>query len=494
MRSNSFPILALVVLLISQALMPAHAQQHRATRLGNPAHRFAKPLQKPEDLRALFKDPKLRADVESVLRQANWQGDVEDLRKAAATAEIGAVRIPVGTRLPFMSTRRQGKPVALIDVEWAGKEAMPAYEFDFASRGRRYRCLTPKPCANFLVIDLGPLAALELTRSMPGEVSLCEPFEMKLTVRNSGGAALSQVRIEDSLLSCVPRVEPGAPGAIEVGALQPGETREIRIRLRASAAGTCEGAARVTSAQGASADAAGHLIIKAPVLGLTCTAPASVTLNRPVQICLVVTNSGNAPEARATVSLPIPAGSAATAVTEGGVVQDGRVVWQIADLAPGTARTLCAAFGSPEVTTLAFTGSVTGTCSPPAKSECATRVLGIPAILLEVVDLEDPVEIGKPVTYEIRVTNQGSAALSNVRLQFEMAESQEFVSGDGATAVKGQGRTGSSEPYATLEPKAMIVWRVVAKALSQADARFKVDLTSDQFLKPVEEYEATSQY
>jgi hypothetical protein len=68
------------------------------------------------------------------------------------------------------------------------------------------------------------------------------------------------------------------------------------------------------------------------------------------------------------------------------------------------------------------------------------------------------------------------------------------VSGDGATAVKGQGRTGSSEPYATLEPKAMIVWRVVAKALSQADARFKVDLTSDQFLKPVEEYEATSQY
>lgn len=470
------------------------AQPHRATRLGNPAHRFAKPLQKPEDLRALFRDPKLRADIESVLRQASWPGDAEDLRRAAASAEITAVQVPVGTRLPFMSTRRQGKPVALIDVEWAGKEPFAAYEFDFGSRGRRYRCLTPKICANFLVIDLGPLAAIELTRVVPPEVSLCDPFELKLTVRNTGGAALSQVRIEDTLLACARPLGERSAGPIEVGSLAPGEAKEVRIPLRAGSVGTCEGGARATTAQGASADAAGPVVVKAPVLALTCSAPNSVSLHRPAQVCLTLTNAGNAPETSTRVSLPVPAGAKVSDITEGGVVSDGLVLWEVGALPAGGARRLCASFASGEVGPLLFSASAGGACAPAVKTECSTTVAGIPAILMEVVDLEDPVEVGKPVTYEIRVTNQGSAALSNVRLKCELAESQEYVSGEGATAVKGEGRTATTEAYGSLAAKAAIVWRVVVTARAQADARFKVELSSDQFTRPVEEYEATSQY
>lgn len=97
---------------------------HRATHLGNPATRFAPPLQKPEDLRRLLTaDEALRADVASVLRQAGWRGSLEDLRRAAAIAPIEAVRLPKGTRMPFMSTRRNGKAIALIDVIWEGKRA-----------------------------------------------------------------------------------------------------------------------------------------------------------------------------------------------------------------------------------------------------------------------------------------------------------------------------------------------------------------------------------
>ena len=44
------PALALGVLAVS-----AEAQQHKATRLGNPATRFAKPLKKPDDLRVLLR-------------------------------------------------------------------------------------------------------------------------------------------------------------------------------------------------------------------------------------------------------------------------------------------------------------------------------------------------------------------------------------------------------------------------------------------------------
>lgn len=121
-------------------------------------------------------------------------------------------------------------------------------------------------------------------------------------------------------------------------------------------------------------------------------------------------------------------------------------------------------------------------------------MVGIPAVLLEVIDLEDPIEVGNPVTYEIRVTNQGSAPGTNIRLTCLLPELQEFISGTGATAVNAQARQVTLEPLAVLEPKATATWRVLVRAVAPGDARFKVELVSDQFAQPIDEHEATQQY
>ena len=76
-------VLFLVALGLVTAFDSAHAQRHRATRLGDPAHRFADPLTTVGQLRALFIDPALDADVAAILQQAGWKGDAADLRRAA---------------------------------------------------------------------------------------------------------------------------------------------------------------------------------------------------------------------------------------------------------------------------------------------------------------------------------------------------------------------------------------------------------------------------
>ena len=53
------PALALGFLAVT-----AGAQQHKATRLGNPATRFAKPLKKADDLRVLLRADAMKADVQ----------------------------------------------------------------------------------------------------------------------------------------------------------------------------------------------------------------------------------------------------------------------------------------------------------------------------------------------------------------------------------------------------------------------------------------------
>ena len=103
-------VLTMALLLL--AVASVSAQQHRAVRLGYPATRFAPPLSQPEQLRALLTDEKLQADVAAILAQAGWKGNVDDLRRAAATAPITEVELPIGTRMPFMSSRKDGKPIA----------------------------------------------------------------------------------------------------------------------------------------------------------------------------------------------------------------------------------------------------------------------------------------------------------------------------------------------------------------------------------------------
>jgi hypothetical protein len=109
MRTHAHVFLGLVLGLVGVVVAPAKAQQHRATHLGNPVTRFAPPLVTQEDLRARFSDPKLKPDIVSILQQWGWKGSVEDLFRAATNAEITEMKLPIGTRMPFMSSREHGK-------------------------------------------------------------------------------------------------------------------------------------------------------------------------------------------------------------------------------------------------------------------------------------------------------------------------------------------------------------------------------------------------
>jgi len=63
-----------------------------------------------------------------------------------------------------------------------------------------------------------------------------------------------------------------------------------------------------------------------------------------------------------------------------------------------------------------------------------------------------------------------------------------------ATAAAADGRKVTFEPLATLAPKQDATWRVLTRAIKAGDARFKVEVSTDHFAHPIEEYEATQQY
>ena len=135
-------------------------------------------------------------------------------------------------------------------------------------------------------------------------------------------------------------------------------------------------------------------------------------------------------------------------------------------------------------------------CADIVKAQHAATVHGIPAVLLEVVDVDDPVELEKQTTYIITVTNQGSTDATNIKIKARADDKQELVTSSGPTTGMVSGRNITFASLASLAPKQSAAWRVNVKALSPGSVRFKVKMTSDQLEggAPVEETEATTLY
>ncbi|HTI70736.1 MAG TPA: hypothetical protein VMF06_12270 [Candidatus Limnocylindria bacterium] len=494
MRSKTPFLLLLFVGWFGLFEVPALAE-HRATRLGYPSTRFAKPLSTPEDLRDRFRDPKLRPDIAWVLRDWGWQGNLDDLYRAAESAPIADIKIPIGGRMPFMTTRRDGKPVVLKDVLWVGSEPVPAYAFNFVSNGRRYRCVTPKPCSNFYVEDLGPdKPTLKLVKSAPTDSNLCEPYEVVLRVTNPSPLPATDVKVVDALPPGTKTIDGQTSLSLDAGTLQPGTGVEFRFKIVPSAATIYTNIAQATCAEGITADASAVTSVHAPKLTLECNAPGQVIARRPAQLCLVVSNTGDAPEPEATISLPIPAGTTVTNPTEGGVVTDSAITWVIHNLAAGASQKLCASFTKPELVEMSFAPTLQARCSPPVQSQCLTKVVGVPGVLMEVVDLQDPVQVGEQVTYDIKITNQGYIPITNTQITCILPESQEFISASGVTESHLEGRNLIMQTVPTFAPKAVLSWQVTIRAKKEDDARFNVELRADQYEQPIHENESTRQY
>jgi hypothetical protein len=112
-------------------------------------------------------------------------------------------------------------------------------------------------------------------------------------------------------------------------------------------------------------------------------------------------------------------------------------------------------------------------------------------VLLEVIDTDDPVQIGGRTTYVITATNQGSSPSTNVQITVAVEDAEEIVEASGPTPITVEGNTGRSAPLATLAPKAKATWQVTVKALKPGDVRFRASMTTAELSRNVEETEAT---
>ena len=193
--------LALIFLLLGGLILaaaPVTAQQCEGaigiSRLGG-VNRFTPAVENQESLQALFVDH--RDDIVTLLGEANWQGDPDDLFAAVASWQgVTSATVEPGQRIPWMFFRYRGGAARVgLNLCWAGDEAFNAWEIRLNSNGRWFSMIVPESCGNLALLAEQPMPRVTLDLDIGGLSCSDKTFDLKSSC--SDGDASVTVKLPD---------------------------------------------------------------------------------------------------------------------------------------------------------------------------------------------------------------------------------------------------------------------------------------------------------
>lgn len=334
--------------------------------------------------------------------------------------------------------------------------------------------------------------AIKIVHTATPEVVVCDPIQVTGTVTNTGSGMARNVKVKVNVpagLKC------SGPTDVDVGTLGAGESRNFSLTCQADKSGSFQTQAAAMAEGGLNASSeAKTTVAKQAVLTIAKNCPGRQFLGRNTTFEIVVKNTGDGVAKDCVVEDMLPANATFVSASNGGQASGGKVMWNLGNLAPNDTKTVTVVVTASVAGKVANTASARAYCANAVTANCATDYQGIPALLLEVADEPDPVQIGTETTYTIEVTNQGSATAHNVKIACMLPGEESFVSAGGQTAGTNAGGTVTFAPLATLAPKAKAVWTVKIKAMKEGDVRFKTTMIADELKSNVEETESTNLY
>jgi uncharacterized repeat protein (TIGR01451 family) len=385
------------------------------------------------------------------------------------------------------------------ELRWAIGELTPGQSKTVTVKGTAttagslQNCLAltydPRSCIAINVVQ----PALQLAIKAPAEVLACDPIPVQYTVTNSGTGTARNVVVSHALPEGLMTDNGQKALEAKVDALAPGQSRTFTSTLKASKTGEFANAAKAAADAGLKADASAKTVVRKPKLELKAEGAQRIFIGRAASYTGTLTNSGDGDARDASLVVTLPTGASAVKA-EGAQIVGSKLSWPLGTLKPGQKVNFAYSFMPAGAGNVASKVEASAYCADLVAANPATSVEGIPAVLLEVVDEKDPVEVNGVEVYTIIVTNQGSAPDTNIKITCTLEDGMTFKSASGVTAGTHANGTITFAPLPSLAAGAKAAWKVEVVAAKEGDMRFKTVMNTDQLKRTVEETEATNFY
>lgn len=422
------------------------------------------------------------ATADSVV-SAEARGNVRPAPETAAARGAGAAAT---TTRPFAGAVKAQPDEYGERVAWTvgtlGPKQTQTREFSGTADavGTIHTCLAVTYSPALCIAVQATQPEIEVVKSGPSDVLICQEIAYTYTVRNTGTGNAENVVLEDRLPEGLQTAEGRNVLTANIGTLKQGESKDVTARLRAQRTGTFSSRAAARMGEDTAQSRAVTTVVREPVLALEVEAPEATYVGQALNYRVTVRNTGDAPAEKTTLRL--------TSVGATGRLADR----DLGTIAPGGSRTVNITTRAGRDARASLTAAAEAVCAKPVTDQAAVEIRTIPALQLEVVDGEDPVQIGANTTYTINVRNEGSGPDRNIALRGTLPPEMQFVSAKGVTRVTANGRNLTFEPVGELAAGAAATWTVVVKALRAADTRFGLELNSAALGRPAVETEPTT--
>jgi uncharacterized repeat protein (TIGR01451 family) len=357
------------------------------------------------------------------------------------------------------------------------------------------------PCHAFVTFTGSSTAQLQvrepklaLKATAPKSVLAGEAAIVTVTVSNPGDAKADHVRLRVSVPQGL-EYRTGKEAQFNLESLGPNESRTILLQCVARASGAQVCSAVATADANLEARGSTRLDVVSAHLEVSVTGPKMRYLDCTGKFFFKVTNTGTAPATHVNLTNVVPQGFKVASATTGAYhdFATRSVVWFWESLGPGQTREV-------ELDLLAVNpgeyrnqATVTATHGVRAAADASTRIEGLPGLLMELVDLEDPVPVGKDLSYEIRLANTGTKTATNLLLTCTLSDKMTFRGAKCPTGItyQVQGKEVVFGAVPRLAPRADVIFRVNVRCLAPGDLRFQARVRADGLVAPVLREEST---
>jgi len=336
---------------------------------------------------------------------------------------------------------------------------------------------------------------LVLETSMPERVLIGGEVPLSITISNPGSGVATGVILEEHIPAGLEHPA-GSELEYEVGDLAPNESRQLDLVLKAVQPGVIANLLTARDDANLVVEDRKEIQVIAPQLAAALTGPKRRYLGREATYTLTVKNPGTAPAQYVELVAHLPGGLSFVSADNNGSYDEtaGTVRWSLEELPVEEVAQVELATMPVEAGEQIIRFSTSDKSGLSAETQQPVLVEGIAEVFFEVVDVDDPIEVGEQTTYEIKVVNQGSKMATNVRLAAYLPRELQFVAAEGPVRhVHEPGRV-IFEPLPRLAPKADTTYRLKVQGLQPGDLRLRVELSTDEVIQPVNKEENTRVY
>ncbi len=327
-------------------------------------------------------------------------------------------------------------------------------------------------------------SAMQIIKKGPSQAQVQDTWTYTIDIQNTGQTPLANLKVTDILpdgldfLTSQPSTKGENPLSWTLDRLEPQQVRRIEYQVSAKKPGTYDTKASVSIAGGSKREASWKTVVSEPKLDLILAGPDFRAVNRPATYHITVTNESNTTAQNVRLSTKMAQGVTFLAASSGGREFQGEVRWDLGILQPGQRRSVnfVVRANSPIklIQRVEMTADKLGL---GLQAEKGTTFSGKDPVVLELDKSIDPIELGEPGTYTIRLINRGSTLVNNPGLVVTMPESFGQVDGRGPTQASKNGSTITFAPLTRLEPGREAVYSITATGKQPGSGKILVEMT-----------------